>query len=78
MGSNPTDAINFIIMCLIILLIESGFKTTYMYKVAWPSGLRRWFQVPVSNEAWVRIPPLPLNLILIYPYVPYLLIESVF
>ena len=28
--------------------------------VAWPSGLRRWFKAPVSSEAWVRIPPLPL------------------
>ena len=28
-------------------------------EVAWPSGLRRWFKAPVSSEAWVRIPPLP-------------------
>ena len=28
-------------------------------RVAWPSGLRRWFKAPVSSEAWVRIPPLP-------------------
>ena len=28
-------------------------------KVAWPSGLRRWFKAPVSSGAWVRIPPLP-------------------
>ena len=28
-------------------------------RVAWPSGLRRWFKAPVSAEAWVRIPPLP-------------------
>ena len=28
-------------------------------KVAWPSGLRRWFKAPVSSEAWVRIPPPP-------------------
>ena len=28
-------------------------------KVAWPSGLRRWFKAPVSVEAWVQIPPLP-------------------
>lgn len=28
-------------------------------KVAWPSGLGRWFKAPVSSEAWVRIPPLP-------------------
>lgn len=31
-------------------------------KVAWPSGLRRWFKAPVSSEAWVRIPPLPKTL----------------
>ena len=30
-----------------------------MHRVAWPSGLRRWFKAPVSSEAWVRIPPLP-------------------
>ena len=30
------------------------------YGVAWPSGLRRWFKAPVSSEAWVRIPPLPI------------------
>ena len=28
-------------------------------KVAWPSGLRRWFKAPVLSRAWVRIPPLP-------------------
>ena len=29
------------------------------YRVAWPSGLRRWFKAPVSSEARVRISPLP-------------------
>ena len=29
------------------------------FRVAWPSGLRRWFKAPVSSGAWVRIPPLP-------------------
>ena len=29
-------------------------------KVAWPSGLRRWFKAPVISMAWVRIPPLPI------------------
>ena len=33
-------------------------------QVAWPSGLRRWFKAPVSSEAWVRIPPLPLIFLL--------------
>ena len=28
-------------------------------RVAWPSGLRRWFKAPVISMAWVRIPPLP-------------------
>ncbi|KAK9965248.1 hypothetical protein ABG768_004366 [Culter alburnus] len=28
-------------------------------RVAWPRGLRRWIQAPVSSGAWVRIPPLP-------------------
>ena len=32
---------------------------TLRWKVAWPSGLRRWFKAPVSSGAWVRIPPLP-------------------
>ena len=35
------------------------FLNWICYKVAWPSGLRRWFKAPVSSEAWVRIPPLP-------------------
>ena len=30
--------------------------------VAWPSGLRRWIKAPVSSEAWVQIPPLPVNI----------------
>jgi hypothetical protein len=30
--------------------------------VAWPSGLRRWIKAPVSSEARVRIPPLPIIL----------------
>ena len=34
--------------------------------VAWPSGLRRWFKAPVSSEAWVRIPPLPIFFLYIY------------
>ena len=29
-------------------------------KVAWPSGLRRWFKAPVFSKARVRIPPLPI------------------
>ena len=29
------------------------------FRVAWPSGLRRWFKAPVSSGAWVRIPLLP-------------------
>ena len=40
-------------------------------KVAWPSGLRRWFKAPVSSEAWVRIPPLPKTLLCI-PLFPIL------
>ena len=32
---------------------------TALAKVAWPSGLRRWFKAPVISMAWVRIPPLP-------------------
>ena len=35
------------------------FQRCIHNKVAWPSGLRRWFKAPVSSEAWVRIPPLP-------------------
>ena len=33
-------------------------------KVAWPSGLRRWIKAPVSSGAWVRIPPLPVEVLL--------------
>ncbi len=31
------------------------------YRVAWPSGLRRWIKAPVSSGAWVQIPPLPVQ-----------------
>ena len=34
-------------------------RAAWSQRVAWPSGLRRWFKAPVSSEAWVRIPPLP-------------------
>ena len=38
----------------------SNIHVSQLYKkVAWPSGLRRWFKAPVSSGAWVRIPPLP-------------------
>ena len=42
-------------------LKHSGGTESLLFssKVAWPSGLRRWFKAPVSSEAWVRIPPLP-------------------
>ena len=36
--------------------------------VAWPSGLRRWFKAPVSSEAWVRIPPLPQEVLWDHPH----------
>ncbi len=38
-----------------------GKAAVFSMEVAWPSGLRRWFKVPVSSEAWVRIPPLPIK-----------------
>ena len=41
------------------------FIITLTHMVAWPSGLRRWFKAPVSSEAWVRIPPLPLKLLVV-------------
>ena len=49
--------------------LQCAFGTVHLLKsdqmsehrVAWPSGLRRWFKAPVSSEAWVRIPPLPRN-----------------
>ena len=31
--------------------IPSSFRSTL-----WPSGLRRWTQVPLSSDAWVRTP----------------------
>ena len=43
--------------------------------VAWPSGLRRWFKAPVSSEAWVRIPPLPVTL---FSKNNYLLVSVIF
>ena len=45
-------------------------------KVAWPSGLRRWFKAPVSSEARVRISPLPVQfcpaVVVVYLPVVYL------
>ena len=40
--------------------ISSNF-TGLFNKVAWPSGLRRWFKAQVSQKASVRIPPLPIE-----------------
>ena len=37
----------------------NAISCTLIARVAWPSGLRRWFKAPVSSGAWVRIPPLP-------------------
>ena len=46
--------------------IVATLAAYYLYsrEVAWPSGLRRWFKAPVSSKAWVRIPSLPLQLIM--------------
>ena len=41
-------------ICFIIWILWLSTK-----KVAWPSGLRRWFKAPVTSVARVRIPPLP-------------------
>ena len=50
------------IQCVLNIVVEIKFQTlNSSNKVAWPSGLRRWFKAPVSSEAWVRIPPLPNN-----------------
>ena len=47
---------------LLTNILIPNFSPSCLYtKVAWPSGLRRWFKAPVSSEAWVRIPPLPNN-----------------
>ena len=61
MGSNPTSD------NIVFYSFNAGkgaqhiLSTLYksIHKVAWPSGLRRWFKAPVSSGAWVRIPPLP-------------------
>ena len=48
-----------------ILLCISAYRTPFLtvvskdMQVVWPSGLRRWIKAPVSQEAWVQIPPLP-------------------
>ena len=38
--------------------------------VVWPSGLRRWIKAPVSQEAWVQIPPLPVTRLFFTVQVP--------
>ena len=47
--NNPTSPLNFF-----------AVLTDSCTRVAWPSGLRRWIKAPVSSEAWVQIPPLPM------------------
>ena len=47
------------LMLLIYKCIHASYMLNEIRKVAWPSGLRRWFKAPVSSEARVRIPPLP-------------------
>ena len=42
----------------LLYLVNTNVQEKFI-KVAWPSGLRRWFKAPVSSGAWVRIPPLP-------------------
>ena len=49
----------FLVIYDILLRLHNVSKVKKICKVAWPSGLRRWFKAPVSSEAWVRIPPLP-------------------
>lgn len=48
---------NYLSVYLYLWLIGASLKTA---KIASLSGLRRWFKAPVSSEAWVRIPPLPI------------------
>ena len=38
---------------------QVGISENPSSQVVWPSGLRRWIKAPVSQEAWVQIPPLP-------------------
>jgi hypothetical protein len=40
--------------------LASYYQSGMSKSVTWPSGLRRRFKEPVSIEAWVRIPPLPI------------------
>ena len=54
-------------MCIRTSYVHTYVRTTMdlyyrrpSHRVAWPSGLRRWFKAPVSSEARVRIPPLPM------------------
>ena len=46
--------------CNLTSISKAFIAATSSVPVGWPSGLRRWFKAPVSSEAWVRIPPLPL------------------
>ena len=52
-------------MSLRLLDTKQTEQCQLLAKVAWPSGLRRWFQAPVISMAWVRIPPLPRFLFLL-------------
>ena len=43
------------------------------HKIAWPSGLRRWFKAPVFSKARVRIPPLSNFLYSTFVFIKYLI-----
>ena len=43
--------------CCIVFFVNIAFaKIESCASTVWPSGLRRWTQVPLSSDAWVRTP----------------------
>ena len=43
-----------------IIVHMTASKPNSTVSTVWPSGLRRWTQVPLSSDAWVRTPQLSL------------------
>ena len=66
-GSSPSSITNYLINNEEYYNIWVSFV-----RIAWPSGLRRWFKAPVTSVAWVRIPPLSTFLILFNFNQPYI------
>ena len=57
------------------MVISNKGAISLLSVVVLQSGLRRWFKDPVSSEAWVRIPSLPVTIIILIYIASFALIH---